>query len=142
MKTTKLSFAEACAQYVHRFTMEHVPQWAKQVREDGSYYAPQYTSDREWYDNTAFPPQSPFPDSCETSNQSWPLGKALAAPYVVGQKHKPFFDKNRLMEMAPKLLEALQYVINSEYDRREDSRNFEPETLKEWESIIAYVEHE
>jgi hypothetical protein len=82
----KLSFREACASYVHRFTMEHVPNWAKEKREDGTYYAPQF-SDREWYENTEFPPHAftrgKRDKSCYTSGLTWPLGKSLSKPYEV-----------------------------------------------------------
>lgn len=81
----KLSFEQACAQYVHRFTMEHVPAWAKNVRPDGTYYAPQYRSDREWYENTEFPPHaltmSKKDTSCYSSGATWPLGQALSSPF-------------------------------------------------------------
>jgi hypothetical protein len=80
--TTKISFESACNRYVHRFTMEHVPAWAKEVREDGTYYAPHYRSDREWYDNTEFPPVF---DGCYSTGQTWPLGKELTALFVLGQ---------------------------------------------------------
>lgn len=83
----KLSFKEACASYVHRFTMDHVPNWAKEQRPDGSYYAPQYRSDQEWYDNTLFPPHkfsiSKEDTSCYSTNQTWPLGNALGKPYTI-----------------------------------------------------------
>lgn len=84
MKTAskKLSFKDACAQYVHRFTMEHVPTWARQQREDGSYYAPQFRTDREWYENTVFPPQNGLRKYCTTSGETWPLGKSLNKPFV------------------------------------------------------------
>lgn len=86
MKTPKLSFTEACAMYVHRFTMEHVPAWARTPMNDGAYYAPQYRSDREWYDNTEFPPHrftmSKKDKSCYSAGQTWPLGKSLTQPYT------------------------------------------------------------
>lgn len=92
----KLPFDQACAQYVHRFTMEHVPQWARAQREDGTYYAPQFRSDREWYENTLFPPH----EMCHktdsyTTGQTWPLGQSLPEPYQIGYKgpgweYKPY----------------------------------------------------
>lgn len=82
MKTAKLPFTQACAQYVHRYTLQHIPQWAKTQREDGTYYAPQYTTDQEWYDNTVFPPHSLDKNHCMTSNQTWPLGQSLDKPLV------------------------------------------------------------
>ena len=51
----KITLAQAQAAYPHRFTLEHKPQWAKDQRVDGSYYAPQYSSDAEWYERTYFP---------------------------------------------------------------------------------------
>lgn len=80
----KITLEQAKSQYVHRFTMDHVPQWARQRRDDGTYYAPQYRSDKEWYDNTTFPGESGLHGNskhCETRNQSWPLGQALDKPF-------------------------------------------------------------
>jgi hypothetical protein len=78
----KLSFSEACAQYVHRYTLQHIPQWAKQPMPNGNWYAPQYLTDQEWYDNTVFPPHNGQRKYCTTSNQSWPLGTVLEAPLI------------------------------------------------------------
>lgn len=80
--TDKMSFHEACNRYPHRFTLEHVPNWARKPNPDGMYYAPQYVSDSEWYDNTVFPPQNPFHRSaCYSTGQTWPLGLALENPF-------------------------------------------------------------
>ena len=83
-QTRRITFAQARAQFVHRFTMEHVPQWAKTRRDDGTYYAPQFRSDKEWYENTLFHGESEFADKrhCYTSGQTWPLGKSLSAPFT------------------------------------------------------------
>lgn len=88
MKTInrKLSFTEACAQYVHRFTMEHVPAWALKPMDNGKYYAPQFRTDREWYENTSFYGEPGYIGSsstphCYTTGQTWPLGKSLSQPY-------------------------------------------------------------
>jgi hypothetical protein len=82
-----ISFEEAKQLYVHRYTMEHVPNWAKgNPCPNGKYYAPQYRSDKEWYDNTLFPGEghiSKRSEHCESSNQSWPLGQWLNYPYEV-----------------------------------------------------------
>jgi hypothetical protein len=85
MKTTtkrRLSFERAKAQYVHRYTMEHVPAWARTPC-NGMFYAPQYRSDKEWYDSTVFPGEGPEAgkDHCYSSGQTWPLGQWLTAPY-------------------------------------------------------------
>jgi hypothetical protein len=85
-----LSFEEACRKYVHRFTLEHVPSWGlkRPVDHGGTatwYYAPQYRTDREWYDNTIFFGEPGFigPDNaaCYSINQTWPLGQHLYQPY-------------------------------------------------------------
>jgi hypothetical protein len=88
---TPPTFEQAKAMYTHRFTMEYVPMWASRVRNDGTYYAPQYRSDREWFENTQFPPKNPIArskrdTSCYSTNQTWPLGQALKSPYFIGQK--------------------------------------------------------
>lgn len=87
----KVSFERAKALYVHRYTMEHVPAWVQcgtLTGDDGvpTFYAPQYASDREWYDNTVFPGEPDFPEwqdnwHCYSRNQTWPLGKSLSQPY-------------------------------------------------------------
>lgn len=78
---------QACAKYVHRFTMEHVPRWARDTATNGKYYAPHFRSDAEWYANTYFPgePDHPAPtdDYCYTHDQTWPLGKWLDAQYAI-----------------------------------------------------------
>lgn len=79
----KLDFESAKAQYVHRFTMEHVPTWARKRRDNGSYYAPQFRSDREWFENTVFPPHNGARKYCTSTNLSWPLGTALDKPFEV-----------------------------------------------------------
>jgi hypothetical protein len=78
-----ISFETACKQYVHRYTMEHVPAWARTPCDNGKFYAPQFRSDREWYENTKFAGEHELADkkSCYTSGQTWPLGKWLDTPY-------------------------------------------------------------
>lgn len=81
----KISFQDACRKYTNRFTMEHVPSWAKHPASNGKYYAPQYSSDREWYESTIFPGEGnihPRSKYCESTNQTWPLGQWLANPYT------------------------------------------------------------
>lgn len=84
--TRKITLAKARAQYVHRFTMEHVPQWARADRDDGTFYAPQYRSDQEWYDRTIFPGESemvpPRSKHCMSLDQTWPLGQSLPQPFT------------------------------------------------------------
>lgn len=77
-----ITFEQACAQYVHRYTMEHVPAWAR-VPCAGRYYAPQFISDRQWYDATKFHSESELASKTHaySSGQTWPLGQWLDAPY-------------------------------------------------------------
>lgn len=87
MSSRPLTLQQAQSRYPHRFTMEHVPQWARQVRRDGTYYAPQYRSDAEWFERTVFPgeprhiPAHKRDTSCMSLAQTWPLGQALPAPF-------------------------------------------------------------
>lgn len=81
------SLKEAQFKYVHRFTMEHVPQWAREKRADGTFYAPQYASDEEWYKLSLFPGDKEYPftgqmhGACLSRNQTWPLGQKLDKPF-------------------------------------------------------------
>lgn len=81
-----INFEQAKARYPNRYTMEHVPNWAVKERSDGTFYAPQYRTDREWYDNTLFPGEKDWdPEdraTCCSLRQSWPLGMWLRkGPY-------------------------------------------------------------
>lgn len=80
--TRKLSFDAAKRLYVHRFTMDHTPAWARAELPTGKHYAPQYASDREWYELTLFPGESELSvKQCYSSGQTWPLGHWLDKPY-------------------------------------------------------------
>ena len=84
---TRPTLKQAQSMYVHRFTCEHLPQWARAVRPDGAYYAPQFATDAEWYENTVFPGETAHPDyprrvkHCHTTGQTWPLGQSLTRVY-------------------------------------------------------------
>jgi hypothetical protein len=85
-KTKRPTIEQAKREYVHRFTMEHVPAWAAKPMPNGTHYAPQYASDAEWYANTLFPgeegnPHSPRLGACYSTNPTWPLGHFLTEPY-------------------------------------------------------------
>lgn len=85
-----LTLKQAQASYPHRFTMEHVPAWALHRRSDGTYYAPHYRSDQEWYERTKFPGEAgihPSVRHCQSDDNTWPLGKALDKPYSIGGNH-------------------------------------------------------
>jgi hypothetical protein len=86
-KMKRLSFQQACSKYIHRFTMDHVPQWAADKMPSGDYYAPQYSSDLEWYENTYFPGEiqhimgKNHKGNCDSRNCSFPLGTFLTSPF-------------------------------------------------------------
>jgi hypothetical protein len=40
--------------YVHRYTREHVPDWSRKPRHDGSSYPVQFASDADWLAHTLF----------------------------------------------------------------------------------------
>jgi hypothetical protein len=46
--------AHVLARYVHRFTREHKPAWARELRFNGHPYPVQFASDQEWLENTRF----------------------------------------------------------------------------------------
>lgn len=85
--TRKVSFAQACAQFVHRFTCDHIPAHVRKPHvnpanpeKDGLFYAPQWASDREWYDATTFPGEPGLhgnSNHCETGTPTRPLGKGF-----------------------------------------------------------------
>jgi hypothetical protein len=87
-----ISFEEAKRRYPHRFTMEYVPAWSHHPlppRADGTerHYAPQYRTDREWYDKTLFPGEghvSRRDRHCYSAGQSFPVGLFLTEPYRMG----------------------------------------------------------
>jgi hypothetical protein len=45
---------EAKARYVHRYTVDHVPTWARTTRPDGTPYFVQFASDADWLAHTWF----------------------------------------------------------------------------------------
>lgn len=85
---TRPTFQQACARYVHRFTMQHVPEWARAplTLKDGTngYYKPQHATCREWYDSTVFPGEADHKarggdrSHC-ISTPTWPMGSGFAA---------------------------------------------------------------
>lgn len=76
-----MTFEKACRLYIYRYTMEHKPFWAMTPAPNGRMYAPQYRSDREWYENTLFGKEAEEfgvkRGSCYSRNPTWPLGHWL-----------------------------------------------------------------
>lgn len=90
-----MTFIDAKAEYVNRFTMDHVPSWALAPAPNGLHYAPQFRSDKEWYEQTTFPPHNPYSRTdCHTMSATWPLGQWLDRPFdksmTEGVKPPPF----------------------------------------------------
>lgn len=79
----KLTFEAAKAQFVNRYTMENVPRHAQTPAANGKFYAPQYASDKEWYDRTFFKGENELATArhCYSTNPSWPVGQWLDAPF-------------------------------------------------------------
>ena len=92
MKEKRTSFEAACAQFVHRFTMEHVPAWSQKPTPNGKFCRPQWRTDLDWYNAHLFPGDRwqghklhGNTASCEPIAPSqWPLGKELQdTPYKI-----------------------------------------------------------
>ena len=100
----KLGFALAKLNYARRYTMEHVPFWAKEFKTP-PFPAPHYATDREWYENTIFEGQREYikcDERCNSSNYSWPLGKFLDEPYI-NPNEKP--KKPKIKKLKKKTLQ-------------------------------------
>jgi hypothetical protein len=91
---TRAEQAEVLNRFVHRFTGEHKPNWAKAIRVDGSVYPVQFANDTEWLANTEFRCYAKsgaldrFYGYCE-STPTWPNNPELReqfkqGPYVSG----------------------------------------------------------
>lgn len=70
---------EACRAFVHRYTREHVPGWARDLRPDGERYPVQLDSDADWLAHTMFAVRADGRldrrvKRCESS-PTWPDGK-------------------------------------------------------------------
>lgn len=82
-KLSKTAQGEALAAYCHRYTMEHVPTWARKPAPNGKYYKPHFASDAEWLANSEFPVTkrgrlSRHEDADCRSWATWPLGQGFA----------------------------------------------------------------
>ena len=79
----KIGFEAAKAKFTNRYTMENVPGHTSIAAGNGKFYAPQYASDKEWYDRTFFKGESELATDrhCYSTCPSWPLGQWLEAPF-------------------------------------------------------------
>lgn len=76
------------AAFVHRFTRDHKPAWARKPRADGTAYPVQFASDADWLAHTRFVVTKTGRASrsaCECqSSPTWPDGRpSLPNPFVV-----------------------------------------------------------
>lgn len=100
--TRIISFEQAKARYVHRFTCQNVPDWSRFERSVGVFYGPHFLTDREWYENTVFPGETrniaghgsvylkASERHCHTMNHSFPHGQKLGAAYRQGFPVVPY----------------------------------------------------
>lgn len=90
MPIIRPDFAKACAMYPHRFTADHMPAWARDKPAGAAwYYAPQFSSDSEWYAYTTFPGEAGHKgdkDYC-MSKPTWPWGQKLCKPFDPDNRH-------------------------------------------------------
>lgn len=78
---------DALAAYLHRFTRDHRPLWARKPMPNGDAYQVQFASDAEWLANTLFPvtvrKDGSLGDHTRGHSQSfatWPDGVPTGAP--------------------------------------------------------------
>lgn len=85
MAIKRPTFEQACQDYIRRYTMEHAPGWSQAEKENRpGFYAPQYRTDREWYEHTLFygdPEHWGDRRHCISTGQTFPLGLWLESPY-------------------------------------------------------------
>lgn len=87
MRVRKISFEDACWKYQSRFTAEHVPVTSTMRRPMGDFFAPQFMTDLEWYENTIFPGETWEDVRVEDDghpmsvNQTYPFGYFLDKPF-------------------------------------------------------------
>jgi hypothetical protein len=97
---TRPAYQQAKARWVNRYTMEHVPSWARIADDNGKYYAPQFATDMEWYENTLFPGEAGHVGTaatCYTTGQTWPLGQWLDQPFPQGPADRSAFHAKWLV---------------------------------------------
>ena len=84
---------DALRSFVHRYTGNHVPSWTRKEAPNGTFYAPQYESDKEWLEKTMFPVVFKKGDMqlasgkdvhCQSNTPSFPWGQWLDAPFKAG----------------------------------------------------------
>ncbi len=74
--------AEVLRAYVHRYTKDHKPGWAKELRKDGTPFPVQFESDSEWLANSLFATRKDGRLNQRTkhchSNPTWPDNPELS----------------------------------------------------------------
>jgi len=75
---TAVEQAHVLRAYCHRYTGEHVPAWARELRGDGRRYCVQFLTDRDWLENTLFQVTKTGKLDCGVtschSSPTWPYG--------------------------------------------------------------------
>jgi hypothetical protein len=90
----KLIQKQVLACFVHRFTKDHKPDWARRPRPDGTPYMVQFASDQDWLEHTEFyitnkGELSRRHKTC-FSSPTWPDGKN----YPMAKCNDPYKDTN------------------------------------------------
>lgn len=75
---------EALRRFVHRFTGDHTPSWARVPRADGTAYMVQFKNDLDWLSHSEFAVNKDGSLSANhkycVSHPTWPFGQSATQP--------------------------------------------------------------
>lgn len=79
-----LSIDEARRRFVKRFTLNHIPHWAKHKLPNGKYPGPRYESDQHWYATSEFIGfgATGVRKYIREGKPTYPVGRFLDAPFT------------------------------------------------------------
>jgi hypothetical protein len=75
--------------YVHRFTGDHQPVWARDEWKDGKPYPLQFRDDGEWLAHSYFPVHG-----FEDDKSSWRIGRGSCLSYPTWPENPELIDNN------------------------------------------------
>jgi hypothetical protein len=94
---------ECLAKFVHRYTVDHKPEWAKQPMGNGKLPPVQFISDREWLEHTLFPITNAgklaLRHSCN-SNPTFPTSEQIEHAKREQQQHAKQEAERKALERA------------------------------------------
>lgn len=113
------------AAYVHRFTGNHVPAWARKPRPDGKRYPLQFANDDDWLRHTLFVIRSDgrLDDRVRQchSRPTWPHNPELRPFPVIAPASPDAFTTGRTGTLAPELAATeITAKLNIEPERGSD----------------------